>query len=425
MWSSLKNFGRVIVPQPLFRALQPYWHGGVAVLSNYYFGQPSRKLTVIGVTGTNGKTTTVNLIAAILNQAGLPAGFLSTANYDLGTGAILNPYKMTMMSGWEINKRLSQMVKNGLKYAVVEVSSEGLAQNRHLGLRFDTALFTNLTPEHLDAHGSFEAYKKAKGRLFATGPNTIIVNADDTHAQYYSSFPANHHLSYGVNSGDICAKEINIEPNGIKFKVHDISFSLHLKGQFDVYNSLAAIAVAKSYEVNLQTAKTALEQINVVPGRVEIMQKSPFTVVVDYAYEPEEMRQLYETVSRWPHGKIIQVIGPTGGGRDKARIKTLGQMAGKVADTVIITTDDPYDEDPQTIGEEMAEGTKSSGKEAGRDLLLELDRRKAIALALRQAQNNDLVLVTGKGADQKMALAHGQYLPWDDRTVVKEELSKL
>jgi len=437
----LKSWGKKIIPQRLFHWAQPYYHGLMAIIANYYFGRPSHELIVIGVTGTNGKTTTVNLIAAILNQAGFKTGFLSTANYNLGQHTVLNPFKMTMMSGWVIHQRLREMLRNKVKYAVIEVWSEGLAQNRHLGINFDVALFTNLTPEHLDAHGGFENYKRAKGKLFAVlntyqitkqkkaiNPyleKTIIVNADSEHGKYYDHFPAQKHLSYGINSGQWQAENINFSTEGVKFTVQDVTFDLQLKGQFDVYNALAAITAAASQEVDLTISKTALEQLPVVPGRVEVLQQSPFTVVVDYAYEPEEMRQLYETVARWPHQRVIQVIGPTGGGRDKARIRILGEMAGQFADLVIITTDDPYDEDPQTIGEEMASGSRTQGKLPNQNLFFELDRRKAIALALKQAQKGDMVLITGKGADQKMALAKGKYEPWDDRTVTKEELQKL
>jgi UDP-N-acetylmuramoyl-L-alanyl-D-glutamate--2,6-diaminopimelate ligase len=441
MRTILKNLGRALIPANIFKKAQPFYHGILAILAHYYYGRPSQKLIVIGVTGTNGKTTTVNLIASILNYAGLKTGLLSTVNYDLGDKVKLNPYKMTMMSGWVTHRRLRQMLKHKVKYAVVEVSSEGLAQNRHLGINFDIALLTNLTPEHLDAHGSFENYKQAKAKLFtslkaqdltkekrATNPNlkkTIIVNADDKNSKFYEDFPAQEHLNYGVNTGKIRASDIAFSPQGIKFTVADTTFMLNLKGQFDVYNALAALAAAITQGVDLTTAKVALEKITVVPGRVEVIKESPFTVVVDYAYEPEEMRQLYETINRWPHERIIQIIGPSGGGRDKARIKTLGEMAGKFSDITIITTDDPYDDDPQTIGREMANASLSQGKQENRDLFFELDRRKAISLGLTMAHSGDLVLITGKGADQKMALANGQYLPWDDRTVAIEELAKL
>jgi len=425
----------------LLKAIRPAYHGALALLGSFYYGQPSRKLIVIGVTGTNGKSTTVNLIAKILEEAGYKTGYTSTVTVNFGGQESLNKMKMTMPSGWLLQKWMRQMVNAGCKYAVLEVSSEGLAQNRHLGIDFDVAVFTNLTPEHLDSHGGFENYKLAKAKLFSglaksqitnsksqINPNiqkSIITNADDEYGKYFAGFKADRCVSYGIKNpqADLIATDIQYSPNGISFKLKTINYKLCLKGQFDVYNSLAAIAVAQSQGVSLEICKKALEKVRVVPGRVEVLQSVHFTVVVDYAYEPEEMRQLYETVNRWPHKRVLQVLGPTGGGRDKARIRMLGEMAGKFANAVFITTDDPYDDDPKILGGQMAEGARAAGKTEKQDLFCEYDRRAAIRMALKAACDGDLVLVTGKGADQKMALAVGTYVDWDDRTVVREELA--
>lgn len=412
-------------------------------MGHFYFGRPSNKLVVIGVTGTNGKTTTVNLLARILQAGGFKVGYTSTATMNIDGAEWLNDMKMTMPSGWLLHKWLKRMLKYGCQYAILEVSSEGLAQNRHLGINFDVAVFTNLTPEHLEAHGGFENYKHAKAELFKVisknrltqakqklNPQlqkTIIVNADDKYGQFYASFKADRHVSFGINNqrADFVASGIQYSPQGIEFKIYNLEFKLHLKGQFDVYNSLAAVATAAAQGVSLDVCRYTLQKIDVIPGRVEVIQSQPFTVVVDYAYEPEEMRQLYETVSRWPHQNIVQVLGPTGGGRDKDRIFVLGEMAGKFANRVFITTDDPYDDDPKALADQMLEGLLASGKKLHQDVFVELDRKLAISQALRAAATNDLVLITGKGAEQKMALAKGQYLDWDDRVVVREALKNL
>ena len=199
---------------------------------------------------------------------------------------------------------------------------------------------------------------------------------------------------------------------------------MKLKGEFDFYNALAAIATVSGLGIDLAVSKRALEKVELVPGRVEVVQAKPFMVVVDYAYDPSSLSALYETVNNWPHGKIIQVLGPTGGGRDKSRIPVLGTLAGKKADTVIITTDDPYDEDPAGLAALMVEGVNKSGKVEGQNLFIILDRQQAIAKALQKAEAGDLVIITGKGSEQKMAVAGG-YIPWDDRKVVREELEKL
>ncbi len=471
----MKEFLKRFLPSGLIKTLRPWYHGFIASWASWWFGRPSEKMLVIGVTGTNGKTTTVNLIARILEEAGLKTGFTSTAVLNIDGQEHLNKMKMTMPSGWVLQKWMKQMLDRGCKCAVLEVSSEGLAQNRHLGINFDVAVFTNLTPEHLEAHGGFENYKLAKSKLFevlshlpakkhplpriesgaSSNPppvvpsaglrttlseieevgstpgegrlqKTIITNADDENGKYYSSFKAEKYITYGVNNqSDFQSTDVTYLSSGVSFIIHNSKFILHLKGQFDVYNSLAAIATAQALGISLETCKLALEKILVVPGRVEVIQEQPFTVVVDYAYEPEEMRQLYETISRWKYKKIIQVLGPTGGGRDSWRIPVLGKMAGEKADTIFLTTDDPYDDDPKVLAEYMAKGVTEAGKNLNESFFIILDRKEAFRKAFKMAGPGDLVLITGKGADQKMALAHGKYLDWDDRKVAKEELGYL
>lgn len=442
MLTFIKNCIQALIPNFLLRKIRPLYHGLIAGFAAMNFGHPSDKLIVIGVTGTNGKTTTTHLIAKILEQAHYKVGLSSTINYNLGAGEQPNNFKMTMPSGWVLQKWLAAMVKHGCDYAVLEVSSEGLAQNRHVGINFDVAVFTNLTPEHIESHGGFENYKKAKGVLFASLKKhsltaakqkinshiqkTIITNDDDDSAPYYKSFPADQYINYAINSiADIHATNIGYSPKGVSFQADGADYNLQLKGQFDVYNALAAIAIARCQNIHNQVCKEALEKIAVVPGRVEVIHADFFTVIVDYAYEPVEMQQLYETLSRWPYRSVIQVLGPTGGGRDQARIPTLGEMAGRFAHTIIITTDDPYDADPADLAQKMAAGAEHGGKIIDTDVFIELDRRVAIARALAQARENDLVLITGKGADQKMAVAGGKYIDWDDRQVVHEELTKL
>jgi UDP-N-acetylmuramyl-tripeptide synthetase len=437
------HFLKSLIPDWLLKLIRPYYHGLIAITGHYYFGQPSKKLVVVGVTGTNGKTTTVNLIAAILREAGMQVGLSSTINYDTGGGVKPNTYKMTMPSGWQLHKMLAQMVRHKVRYAVLEISSEGLAQNRHLGIQFDIAVFTNLTPEHLESHGGFENYKQAKGKLFAAlndhyltakklniDPQlkkTIITNADDPHAAFFNSFQADNYITFGIEQtdADLVATDIQYSPQGVSFSMRANRVSLQLKGQFDIKNALAAIAVAESLHISTQTWQRALQEVPVVPGRMEVIHGNFFNVIVDYAYEPEEMRQLYETINRWPYNHIIQVLGPTGGGRDKARIPILGEMAAQTAFRIFITTDDPYDDDPKLLADMMLTGVQKFNKVLGKDVIIELDRRQAIRKALEIAEANDLILVTGKGADQKMPLSKGRYIDWDDRTVVREELVKL
>ncbi len=431
----LKNFLKKFIP----KFILSWYHLALAHLANFVYGNPSEKLIIIGVTGTNGKSTTVSLIAKILEEAGHKVAVTSTVNFKIGDREWLNDKKMTMPGRFFLQKLLSDSVKSGCKFAVIESSSEGILQHRHVGIHYDAMVFTNLTPEHIEAHGGFENYKTAKLEYFRNLKNSphktignnhidkvIVANTDDPHGCDFLNFPADMKINFGKNgTPKIKGSDLVASTEGINFKINNIDFNLHLKGLFDFYNALAAVATSSAFGIDLQTSKLALEKISNIPGRMELIEEGQdFKVLVDYAYEPEEMRQVYKTISEWPTRKVIQVLGPCGGGRDTARIPLLGEMAGEFASTVFITTDDPYNDDPKKIGEEMLKGSIRAGLNLDTNLFLELDRRTAIAKALALAQAGDLILITGKGSDQTMAVKNG-YVKWDDRQVVREELKKL
>lgn len=426
-----------ILKKLLGKSVISVYHRLLARSASLIYGRPSEKLVVIGVTGTNGKSTTVNLIGKILEEAGHKVALTSTVNFKIAGRDWLNSLKMTMPGRFFLQKFLSDAVKAGCSHVIVETSSEGIAQYRHFGIHYDVCVFTNLTPEHLEAHGGFENYKRAKLALFEHLQNmphkmikgrpikkAIIANCDDPAWKDFINFKVDEIITFGQNPKAVVRGEnFSITSSGLKFTVGNEQFQLKLLGQFDFYNALSAIATASSFGISLPVSRQALEKVANVPGRMELIEMGQnFKVVVDYAYEPEEMRQVYETISRWQPKRVIQVLGPSGGGRDKGRISVLGEMAGKFASIVLITTDDPYDDDPQVIGKKMFDGAVSAGKKPDVNLFFELDRRKAIAAALRQAQPDDLVLITGKGSDQTMAVKGG-YIPWDDREVVREELA--
>lgn len=439
----LKNFIKSLLPESFLISARPLYHGAIAILASYYYGQPSKKLIVIGVTGTKGKTTATNLIASIIQETGKKVGYASTATYSIGNATHLNTFKMSTMSGWQLQKWLYFMLKNNCSYAVLEMTSEGLVQNRHRNIYFDIAVFTNLSPEHLDSHGSFENYQKAKAILFKSlslypitkeklGINpklqkTIVANLDSKYGQYYLNFKADQRISYAVanNSASLVAQYIEMSFEGIKYKIDGTSFILNLKGRFDVYNSLAAIATAYALGIDLATSSEALSRVPVVPGRMEVVATQPFVVMVDYAHEPTGMQQLYDTVKSWQNNRIIQVLGPTGGGRDMSNKIQLGKLAGTNANIVIITTDDPYDDNPAQLADIMSKGSLGAGKKLNENLFVVLDRRQAISKALSMGQSGDIVLITGKGSEQKMVVAGGKMIDWDDRTIAREELTKL
>ncbi len=421
-----------------------YYHKAMAITANFVYGRPSEKMIVIGVTGTNGKSSTVSLIANILEEAGHKVGAASTVLFKVAQKEWLNDKKMTMLGRFQLQKLLKQMVDAGCAYAVVETSSQGIEQFRHLGIHYDVCVFTNLTPEHIEAHGGFDNYKKAKLKLFKhleklptkvlAGQKiskTIIANGDDQYAKEFLDFKVDDKISLGIDQvADLRAEDIDFHQAGISFKVGEADFDLKLFGKFNIYNSLAAIAVAKTQDVSLDICRNALSKVTGVPGRMEFVDAGqPFKVLVDYAPEPEGMRQLFKAIKGHglvsEPGKIIHVFGSCGGGRDLARRPILGELSAQNAQIHIITNEDPYDDNPQQIIDQVADGAIKAGKRENQEVFKIIDRREAIRKALGTAQAGDLVVLTGKGAEQAICVADGQKEPWDEREVAKEELAKL
>jgi len=405
-----------IIPKFVLRI----YHYKLALLSAIFYGFPSGKLIVVGVTGTKGKSSTVILAGKILEETGAKVAWLTSATIKVADKEILNPYHMTMPGRFAVQKFLRQAVDVGCKYAILEVTSEGIKQYRHKFINFNTAVFTNLQPEHLEAHGSFENYRYCKGLLFDVTKQNHVLNMDDQNVDYFLKFPAKNKIKYGINNtGDISAKNIREAREGIKFSVNDENFDLKLLGKFNVYNCLAAIGVALSQGLDLKICKKALEKIDVIAGRMEVVQENPFKVIVDLAHTPDSYEEVFKAVKAMPHNKIITVFGSAGGGRDKWKRPVLGKIAAENSDVMIITNEDPYDEDPKQILSEIKSGIANNSS-----VFEILDRREAIKKALGLAGQNDIVLVLGKGTEQLMFLPAGK-IHWDDRDVVREEISKL
>ena len=387
-------------------------------------------------------------MAKILEEAGYKVGATSTALFKIADKEWLNDQKMTMLGRNELQKLLRKMVKAGCRYAVIETSSEGIKQHRHLGLNYDVAVFTNLTPEHLEAHGSFENYKKAKEQLFAklkydqhktvAGKKinkVIVANTDDAHIGDFIKYAADAKYGFGIKDknkdGELKAKieadNIKLSVEGASFDVYETTFNLKLFGEFNVYNSLAAIAVAQSQGITIEICQSALEKIASLPGRMEFINEGQdFKVLVDYAPEPESLRQMYDNISRHnlvsPNHNIIHVLGSCGGGRDKSRQPVLGRLAAANADYVVVTNEDPYDDDPVKIIDAVAMGAEAGGKELNKNLFKILDRREAIKKAMDISQTDDLVILTGKGCEQAIVVGGGRKIPWDEREVAREIL---
>jgi len=419
------NILRKIVPQFLIS----WYHFILSFLGAFFYGFPSRKLIVIGVTGTNGKSTVVDLITRILEESGEKVCSLSSIRFKIGKKEQINDLKMTMPGRFMIQKYLKEAVVSGCRYAVLEVTSEGIKQHRHRFINFQTAIFTNLTPEHIESHGSFEKYREAKGKLFKATKKIHILNLDDENSEYFLQFPADLKIGYGINLnkkfniGEIVKAENPITTEtGIKFRVKDNNFKLNLLGFFNIYNCLAAIAFAKSQKIPLKICKKALEKVKVIPGRMEEIIQKPFKVFIDYAFTPNALEKVYQTIIKnFKPKKLICVLGAAGGGRDKWKRPVLGELAGKYCDQIIITNEDPYDEDPLQILSAIKSGVISCKLPITNEIL---DRREAIRKSLKLAQSGDLVIITGKGCETSIA-EKDKKIPWDDRKVVREEFRKL
>ena len=423
------------IPQPLLQA----YHFILGYLAALVYGFPSDKLVVIGVTGTNGKSSTVNFIAQILTEMGETCGYTSTAGFNIAGRDVENAMKMTMPGRFALQKMLAEMVRAGCGYAIVETSSQGLAQFRHVGVNYDMAVFTNLTPEHIEAHGGFENYKKAKGLLFQhltkrgrksfkgeKREKVIVVNADDEHASYYASFKADKHIAYGWEKELGEGYYAQESEDGSHVFVNGETVSWKLKARFEQLNVLAAIAAVAGSGFSLRDVLRASEMIKPLAGRFELIDEGqPFTVVVDYAYEPYALRALYDSVAKMQPKRVIGVHGSAGGGRDKARRPIIGKMAAEHEAFVVVTNEDPYDEPPRSIIEEVAQGAVEAGKTEGKDLFLIDDRYEGIAKACALAQAGDVVVITGKGSEPVMAVAGGRKVAWDDRVAARKVLASM
>jgi UDP-N-acetylmuramoyl-L-alanyl-D-glutamate--2,6-diaminopimelate ligase len=433
---SLISILRRYIPKPIFIA----YHLALAYAANVRYRSPSDSMIVIGITGTNGKSSTVNFAAQILTTLGYKVGYTSTAGFTIAGREIVNAMKMTMPGRFALQKLLREMVDAGCQYVIVETSSQGLVQNRHVGVNYDVGVFTNLTPEHIESHRGFENYKKAKGIFFAhlgggkrkrmngrIVPKVNVVNADDEHASFYAAFSADRHMTYGFtgdqNDDHLVAHVRYPSPAGVILSVNGVDITLPLLALFEHKNALAAIAAVVAAGIPLRDAVIAAAKLRSVPGRFETIDCGQlFTVIVDYAYEPYALLALYDSLPEH-EGRVIGIHGSAGGGRDVARREKMGRLVAEHEDFVIVTNEDPYEEDPRVIIEAVAKGAREFGKVDGESLFTIDDRQEAIDFAIDHAKDGDIVLVTGKGSESVMAVKGGS-VPWDDRTAVRSALAK-
>jgi UDP-N-acetylmuramoyl-L-alanyl-D-glutamate--2,6-diaminopimelate ligase len=384
----MKEAIRKFVPEPLLA----FYHYSLSFLGAVFYGFPSDKIKIIGVTGTSGKSTVVEMTASIFKEAGIKVASVSSTRFKIGEREEMNMLKMTMPGRFKLQSFLREALREKCQYAIIEVTSEGIRQFRHKFITFDAAVFTNLSPEHIESHGGFENYRNAKLKLFKAAKNIHIINSDDENYKHFWEISAKKKISYNLKESE------NLLPTNLK-----------VFGLFNKYNALAATKIALSYGVNLDVCKRAIEKFEGVPGRMELVIEKPFKVIVDYAHTPEQLKQVYESLKE---NKLICVLGSCGGGRDKWKRPVMGEIAAKYCDKTIITNEDPYDEDPTDIINQVA------GKTNAEKIL---DRREAIKKALNLAKENNTVIITGKGSEPWMCVKNGKKIPWSDKKIVEEE----
>ena len=398
------------IPKFVFKV----YHFLLTLAGALIYGFPSRKLIVVGVTGTNGKSTVVSLISEILEKSGHKTASLSSIRFKISEKEWKNMLKMTMPGRMKIQKFLRQAVKEGCKHAVLEVTSEGIKQFRHKFIEFNGAVFTNLTREHIEAHKGFENYKKAKGKLFKALEKSskknkfAVLNVDDENSQYFSNLFSGKKYFYGIKN-----KQAEITPEKIGLKLDNLA------GEFNVYNALAAFCAGVGCDIPRDKILSILRQARGIPGRMELVMSKPFKVYVDYAHTPDALEKVYQSL-RAPNSQLICVFGSAGGGRDKWKRPEIGKIAGEYCKEIILTNEDPFDEPPMNIIDQIASGINSK-----KPIYKIIDRREAINKALALARNDDMVIITGKGCEQYIRIEKGKTIPWDDREVVREEYKKI
>ncbi|HQI16758.1 MAG TPA: UDP-N-acetylmuramoyl-L-alanyl-D-glutamate--2,6-diaminopimelate ligase, partial [Bacillota bacterium] len=408
--------GAVVVKVESSRAAMP-------ILASNFYGNPSQKLKLIGITGTNGKTTTTYLIKSIMEANKQKIGLLGTISTQIGDKIYIS--SRTTPEALDLQCLFREMADSDVDYAVMEVSSHSLELGRVEGCNFKIGIFTNLTQDHLDFHKTIENYRNAKKKLFYMVNGTSIINIDDEHGRIIADELRNNGIkliTYGIdNKADIMAKNIDITSKGVGFTIvtpeYEAELNISIPGKFSVYNALAAASAAYAEGLDRDVIREGLGKVDNVPGRSEIIKtKTPYTVIVDYAHTPDGLQNILASVKEYAKGRIITLFG-CGGDRDKEKRPIMGNIAGRMSDYCIITSDNPRTEEPMDIIRQIEAGIKSTGC----DYICIENRRDAIKFALAMAKPDDIVLLAGKGHETYQVLKD-RTIPFDERDIVEELL---
>ncbi len=413
------NVLRKVIPRKLFRRLQPAYHYTLSLLGAIIYRFPARKINIVAITGTKGKTSTTEIVNAILEEAGYRTAVAGTLRFKVGDTEERNLFKMTVPGRFFLQKFLRRAVREKCDWVILEMTSEGARVFRHKWIDMNAFIVTNLSPEHIESHGSFEKYKDAKltlARAFSRSkkrPRILVANKDDEHADDFLSVPADTKTTFSLKD----AEPYTLRKDDTTFTLDGLPVHAHLSGAFNLSNMLAGVAFARALGISPDVIRRALENFRGIRGRVErVLLGQDFDVVVDYAHTADSLQKLYEV---FQESRTICVLGGTGGGRDRSKRPIMGSIASAHCDEVILTNEDPYDEDPEQIISDIKKGVE------GNKARVIINRREAIRTALSLAKTGDAVLITGKGTDPYIMGPAGTKEPWDDARVAREELEIL
>jgi len=426
----MRELVKKLIPTKLFKKIEPIGHGAEAVLANIIYGFPARKLKVIGVTGTDGKTTTSTLITAMLRDAGYKVGMMTTISLDLGDGPIPNPTRLTTVTSFGLQRGLKKLARAKVDWVILETTSHALAQHRVWGVPYSVVVFTNLSHEHLDYHGTFENYRAAKVRLFelcaknTKGMQVGIANIDDPSGVYFLKAVPKP-VSYGIQKGDVRAKDVKTTTSGSSMMVKGLKSEFKLKvnlpGSFNVYNALAAAVVGETLGLTDEQIVKGIGELKNVEGRMTTIDEGQdFSVIVDYAHTPGSFEKIFNEIRPVTKGRLIVVFG-SAGRRDESKRPLQGNAAGRLCDVVVVTEEDDRDQDGEQIMNQIAEGAERAGKVRNKDLFLIHDRARAIEKAIGLAKAGDTVLLLGKGHETSILTNFGKK-DWDEMGVARKAL---